>query len=126
MTALDTAHLIPILRLCVLVGWSIVTFWAVPSFGRAIRLTATPLDWAQVTLAIVGVGLIGFQINAMSGSLPLRTDYWTAVLLGFLASAAAVAIFLVHLPSTPEGHKRGLVLSNLAILAACIVGGSLG
>jgi len=116
-------ELVAALRLAVLVGWSIIALWALPSLGRALDARDRDGDWPQVALAIVGVSLVGFQVNVLSGSVPPRSDYWSAVFLLGLALGAAVVIYLVHLPRTPAAHKRALVWSNLGILALCLLGG---
>jgi hypothetical protein len=118
------AHLIPILRLLVLVGWSMVTLWAAPAYRRAVLGVAADGDYKQVALAIVGFALVWFQVNAFG--LPPRTDYGTAAGLTLLAVGAGIVFVFVHLPLTPDDHKRGLALTYLAILVACVIGGSLG
>lgn len=120
-----TAHLIPILRLLVLVGWTIVSLWAAPAYRRAIIGEAVDGDYKQVALAVVGVGLVYFQVNAFRLS-PPRTDPGTFAGLLLLAVAAGIVFVFVHLPRTPDGHKRALARTYLAILIACIIGGSLG
>jgi hypothetical protein len=117
-------HFIPILRLLVLVGWSMVTLWAAPAYRRAVLDQAADGDYKQVALAVVGVALVYFQVNAFR--LPPRTDAGTAAGLFLLAAGAAIVFVFIHLPRTPPGHKRALALTYLAILIACIVGGSVG
>ena len=119
-----TAHLIPILRLLVLVGWSMVTLWAAPAYRRAVLGHAADGDYKQVALAVVGIALVWFQVNAFR--LPPRTDPGTAAGLLLLAVGAGIVFVFIHLPRTPDGHKRALALTYLAILVACTIGGSLG
>ena len=119
-----TAHLIPILRLLVLVGWSMVTLWAAPAYRRVVFGHTADGDFKQVALAVVGLALVYFQLNAFG--LPPRTDDGTAAGLLLLAVGAGIVFVFIHLPRTPDGHKRSLALTYLAILVACVVGGSLG
>ena len=119
------AEIIPILRLAVLIGWALVILFAAPAWGRVVRGSIDQGDLKQVALAVTGVALVGFQVNAMWGGIAPRTDYWSAAFLLLLAIAAAIVIFCVHVPRTPPGHKRAVVLTHLGILGLCIVMGGI-
>lgn len=116
-------HAIPILRALVLVVWSLIALWAMPSYRRALTRGAATEDWRQVAFAAVGIAIIAYQLRGLSRGKGYPIDSWSAPLLILLASAGAVVIFLVHLPRTPVGHRRAVAGAYLGMLAACIVGG---
>lgn len=116
---------IPILRALVLVIWSIVALWAMPSYRRALSGAALSEDWRQVAFAAVGFAVIAFQLRGLTRGPRYPVDSWSSPLLLLLASAGGVVIFLVHLPRTPVGHRRAVATAYLVILAACVVGGTL-
>ncbi|MGY2732404.1 hypothetical protein [Sphingomonas sp. UYP23] len=115
----DAHHLNNILRLLVLVGWSFVVMWT-PGASRA--LFGGKL--IKAGLMLTGVAIISFQLNVISGSISQSIDYWTSINLAAVAVAAAIFI-AVLLPRAPHPNNGAVSLASLAIIAACIVGGSL-
>ena len=100
-----TAHFIPILRLLVLVGWSMVTLWAAPAYRRVVLGHTADGDYKQVALAVVGVALVYFQVIAFG--LPPRTDPGTAAGLLLLAIGAGIVFVFVHPRSMGAGERLG-------------------
>uniref|UniRef100_UPI0035CBB664 hypothetical protein n=1 Tax=uncultured Sphingomonas sp. TaxID=158754 RepID=UPI0035CBB664 len=116
---IEPYHLNSILRLLVMVGWAFVVLWT-PGASR----TLFGGKLIKAGLMLTGVAIISFQLNVLSGSVPPRTDYWSSINLAGVAVAAAIFI-VVLLPRSPHANKAAATLAPLAIIAACIVGGSL-
>jgi hypothetical protein len=115
-----------VLRSIVLVFWVIVAMWSRESLWRTLFRRGDNGDHKEAALVVTGVSVVGFQINALWGSVAHRTDPGTAVFLAILVIPPLMICWLVYLPRTPAGHKRGAVLTFLAIAVACAIGGSLG
>lgn len=108
-----------VLRLLVLIGWAFVVMWAP---GPSHALLGRKL--LKAGLMLTGVAIISFQLNVISGAVPPRVDYWSSVNLAAIAVAAAIFI-AVLLPRSPRTNRGAVTLASLAIVAACVVGGSL-
>jgi len=114
-----------IVGFCDLIVWLIVSVYALPHWWRVVcGRVGDDVDFKQAALGLVGIAIIIFRLNAIANHFTPR-NYWSLAGLTLLAAAGAVVIFCIHLPRTPPGHKRAMVLTHLAILALCVAGGLL-
>lgn len=117
--------MVQIARLVALVIWSIIVLWAAPAYRRAILGPAHADDWKQCAVGAVGVAVISFQVRVLSGWVEGQADYWTASSLVLIAIAGLMVMLFVHLPRTPDGHKRAMLFSHAGVVFLCVIGGLL-
>lgn len=120
-----TPDMVQIMRMFALVIWSIITLWSAPAYRRAALGRAESDDWKQCAMGIVGVAVMSYQTRVLSGFVEGSYDYWTAASTVLLAVAGLIVVLFVHLPRTPDGHKRAMLFSHAGIVFLCVIGGLL-
>ncbi len=118
-----SSHILSGLNLSAVIGWSLITLWALPNYARAVAGRASREDWIMTAIGTVGIATVIYQARVLLKVVTMRTDYCAQTGLILMNCAALIVFLTVHLAKTPEGHKRALVISHLVIFVLCMAGG---
>lgn len=122
--ALTAAKTVAALRVAVALAWGAIGAWGVPSMCRVFAKRTIRGDYFWASMMMLAVGLLIFQISALSGVGVPRTDIYTLTGLVSLF-LSAIGIFVTRSLSAPDEHKRAALISHVILLAICIVVGLL-
>lgn len=117
-------HMISALRLASSIIWFLIVLWGAPSFWRVACGISERRDWIPGSFALLGMGMMIFNVRALSGAVPIEDDYWTA--LGIASTSLSGLGFLIFRSyRAPAGHRRAALMSHGVILALCLAAGAL-
>jgi len=122
--ALTAAKTVAALRVAVALAWGAIGAWGVPSMCRVFVKRTIRHDYFWASMLMLAVGLLIFQISALSGVGVPRTDIYTLTGLVSLF-LSAIGIFVTRSLAAPDEHKRAALISHVILLAICIVVGLL-
>lgn len=122
--ALTAAKTVAALRVAVALSWGAIGAWGVPSMARVFAKRTIRGDYFWASMMMLAVGLLIFQISALSGVGVPRTDIYTLTGLVSLF-LSAIGIFVTRSLAAPDEHKRAALISHVILLAICIVVGLL-